>query len=75
MAPDRGGLLVETPQFVASIFFPKNETVIGREEGDEKRCGKRWNGLSEGGREANMLDWWGLLEMNQHRYAISSVLV
>lgn len=55
-APDRDRLVVESPQFVASVFFSKNEMVIGKEERDGKGHGKGWNGLSEGGREANTLD-------------------
>lgn len=54
VGPDRGGLAVESPWFIASISFSKNKTVIGREEGDEKRHEKGWNGLL-GGRKADIV--------------------
>lgn len=52
MGPDRGRLAAESPWFIASISFLKSKTIIGREEGDEKRHEKEWNGLL-GGRKAN----------------------
>lgn len=52
VGPDRSEVVVESLWFIASFSFLKNKTVTGREEGDEKRQEKGWNGLLEGGRKA-----------------------
>lgn len=52
VGPDRSEVVVESLWFIASFSFLMNKTVTGREEGDEKRQEKGWNGLLEGGRKA-----------------------